>query len=337
MDIKTFLGEIWSLIKKEKWIILGSSAVIAFIAVGILFVLQSDFSSDDNGIEDEISVPVEFETYIEQELEGAFANSYLLEILMTQPDVVNEIEAETQVDITSELEEFAEENEPIYTPDDPINVERNPSSNVMEMTIDVGTDEENFAVAEAYETWLTTNESEFFDNKDVYIITAPDFMEEDELANISNNVTTLTLLLQFVVGLIIGLIVGFGVAVLKVLLSDKIQYGFTYGWASKDIYIKEQEQVSDQKIAHDILSSDLNSLVVLSEQKLSESLEVELDKVDSKQFSVEKEISQLSLDKTVDEFIIIVTRHHTTKDWYQAQRKDLQLYPNARVKIVEKA
>jgi hypothetical protein len=338
MDIKTFFEEIWSLIKKEKWTILLSTGIITVLALAVLFVLQSDFSSNkDQDTVEESTNPVKMEVYIEQDLEGAFANSYLLEILMTQPDVVAEIEEETQVDIYKVLEEFAEDNEPIYSSDDPINVERNPSSNVMEMVFEIGNDVENYVVAEAYRNWLITNDSPFFDNKNIFIVSEPSTMENGEIAGVGSRISARALLIQSVIGVTFGMIIGFGIAVLKTLFSENIRYGFAYGWAPHDLYIKEESGASDKKIAHDILSSDMDSLVIISEQEVSLGLQKELEKLQEQEYIIVKEIAELPVAKKVDEFIFVITRDQTTKKWYHNQRKDLQLYPNARIKIVEKS
>lgn len=335
MDIKTFLLEIWDLIKKNKWILFGTSLVVTILSLAILLMLNFDSDENNENVEAQ-NVPVEFEVYIEEEYGEVFSNSYLLEILFTQPEVIDQVESTVQVDITTVLEEYAEENEPIYTSDDPINIERNTSSNLMEVTVDVGTETENMEIANEYIAWLEENDVEFFNDKQIYIISDPEVVAVEEVASVGNNLSIRTMALQTIISLIFGLFLGFLITVLKTLFSDTIQYGFTYGWAPEEIYIKESTNEKHEKIAHDLLSSDLASLVILSEEKLEEPLIKKLKQLQSNKFILANEISEISIDKKVDEFVFLIERGKTSKDWYHSQRRTLKLYPNARVKIIEK-
>ncbi|GAA0366569.1 hypothetical protein GCM10008932_18340 [Alkalibacterium iburiense] len=335
MDIKTFILELWDLIKKEKWLITLITIIISALSVAVLFIMQSDFQSTEEGEEEIITTPAQFDIYLEEELQGAFTNSYLLEIMLTQEEVIREIENMTQVDIETVLEEFAEENETIYTPEDPINIERNTSSNLMEVTVNIGSDEENLAVADAYTEWLEDNDLEFLSNKNVYILSYPDIIDEEELSMTVGQLSVRNVLIQAIVGIVIGIGIGIFVAVLKVLLSNKIRYGFTYGWASDEIYMKEDSGASIDKVAFDILNSDFDSLVVLSENDLDQTLKDKIVQYDSKNVKITKQISELPISEQYNEFVFLVKRNETTKDWYHSQRKDLKLYPDVRVKIVE--
>ena len=335
MDIKTFILELWDLIKKEKWLITLITVIISALSVAVLFIVQSDFQSTEEGEEEIITTPAQFDIYLEEELQGAFTNSYLLEIMLTQEEVIREIENMTQIDIETVLEEFAEENDTIYTPEDPINIERNTSSNLMEITVNIGSDEENLAVADAYTEWLGDNEVEFFSNKEVYILSYPALIEEDDLSLTIGQISMRNVIIQAIMSIVIGFGIGIFLAVLKVLLSNKIQYGFTYGWSSDDIYMKEKSGASVDKIAFDILNSHFDSLVVLSENDLDQTLKDKIVHYDSKNVKITKQISELPISEQYNEFVFLIKRNETTKDWYHSQRRDLKLYPDIRVKIVE--
>lgn len=337
MDIKTFILELWDLLKKEKWLITVVTMCVAILSLAVLFIQRFDFNTSGKSEDlEQTGIPTIFEAFVEEEYVGAFTNSYLMEIILTQEDTIDEIEYMTQIDIANVLEEYAEENDPIYSSEDPINVERNTSSNVLEITFNLGTEEENLSVADAYADWIIENDVEFFDNKNVYLVSEPDYIEGEELAMTSNELSIARILIQGALGIVFGLIVGFVISVLKVLLNDKIKYGFTYGWAADELYIKESKDEKDSKIAYDILSSNVESLVVLSENILGKSLVDEITHLKPQNIKLIKDISELSIDEVVDEFVFIITRDETTKDWYHSQRKNLRLHPEVRVKIVEK-
>ncbi|MFL2072615.1 hypothetical protein ACEN32_09930 [Marinilactibacillus psychrotolerans] len=333
MDIKTFVLEILELIKKEKFIILLSAVVVTILTVAIHFVAVFDYGKNNNEVLENISAQLDM--YIEQENLGAFANSYLLETLVTEPEVVEEISTSTNVDIMSVLNRFSENNEPIYSTEDPINIERNTSSNIMSLTVNVGSDEENLKVADAYYNWFDKADSPFFQDKDVFLINEPELINDSLNSNQSNSISIKTTIIWVILGLIFGIVIGLMVAVLKVIFSDIIKYSFTYGWNSNDIYIKEKQSTPVTKIAHSILSSQADSLAILTEKTLSSELINEISKFNSKNFVIYNDIANISIDSNIEEFIFIVERNKTTKKWYIKQRNDLKLYPNSRVKIVE--
>lgn len=334
MDIKSFILEVIELIKKEKLTIFITAIIVTIMAIAVQIVAVYDFGSKDD-TEDAVSVPAKLDMYIEQEGIGAFSNSYLIEILATDPEVAREVSEASNVDIETVLETYAENNEVIYTTEDPINIERNTSSNVMMMTINVGSNEENLAVANAYETWFENTTAPFFEDKEVFLISDPELVGSIPVDSDNNFLSIGSILIRSVLGLLFGILVGLVIAVLKVILNDKIKYSFTYGWNTTDIYIKETKSTPAPKTAHDILSSQVNSLAIISEKSLSNELLKELNSYNSREYNVYNNIANISLDKQVNEFVFIIERNETTKNWYNKQRNDLKLYPNSRVKIVE--
>ncbi|WP_192983063.1 hypothetical protein [Marinilactibacillus psychrotolerans] len=334
MDIKTFVLEIVGLIKKEKVTIIISAIIVTILAIAIQLVAHFDF--DNMNSEEEVSsVPAKLDLYIEQENLGAFANSYLIETLITEPEVVSEISSVSNVNISTILNAYAEENEVIYSTEDPINVERNTSSNIMMMTVNVGSSKDNTAVAKAYYNWFENTPAPFFNDKQIFLINEPELIDDPVVSNDTQSKSIQFFIVRAVIGLIFGTLVGVIVALLKVTLSDKIRYGFTYGWNTKDIYIKEIESTPSYKIAHDLLNSQLSSLAILSEQPISDDLKKEMNKFNTKNYTIYNQIANIPIEIKVDEFVFIIKRNETTKKWYSKQRNDLKLYPNSRVKIVE--
>lgn len=334
MDIKSFILEIIELIKKEKLTILLTAIIVTILAIAVQVLAVYDFGSEDD-TEDAVSVPAKLDMYIEQENIGAFSNSYLMEILATDPEVVREVSEASNVDIETVLETYAENNDIIYTTEDPINIERNTSSNVMMMTINVGSNEENLAVANAYENWFENTTAPFFEDKEVFLISDPELSGNIPVNSDNNSLSMRTVMIRSVLGLLLGVLVGMVIAILKAILNDKIKYSFTYGWNTNDIHIKETKSASAAKAAHDILSSQVNSIAIVSEKSLSNELLKELNSNNSRSYNIYDNIANISLDNKVDEFVLVIERNETTKDWYSKQRNDLKLYPNSRVKIVE--
>jgi len=332
MNLKTFFKELWDLIKNEKKLIFIVTIVVVLLVGALQFFLVSDSSSQNTQPKEN---PVTAELFIEQEDIGLFTNSYLIEILLQQPELVSSVEDETGVEIQSALEEYGKENTPIYTPEDPVDVERNTSSNIFTLTVRLGSEDENLAVAESYYNWLEQPNSPFFEDKTVYTVSSPEITEVQTIEQTNEGISITSVLVNLFIGLIGGLVIGVAVVFIKVILDSKIKYGFTYGWNPADIYLKNDDNTSVRHIAQDILKSEHNTIVLVSENPISDDLLSELKQYDNKSVSIFSSITELSLDLHPTEFALMVQRNETNKKWYQNQRKELKLYPSSLVKIVE--
>jgi len=333
MDLKTFFKELWDLIKNEKKLILIVT-IIVILLVGVLqFFLILDTSSSQNTEQGENSAVAEL--FIEQEDLGLFTNSYLVEILLQQPELVSSVEDETGVGIQSVIDEYGEENTPIYTTEDPVNVERNTSSNVFTLTVQLGSEDENLAVAEAYYNWLEQANTPFFSDKTVYTVSEPEITETQTLAQTEDSVSIQNILVQLFVGLIGGVVIGIIFAFIKAILDSKIRYSFTYGWHPNDIYLKNEKDVPAKTIAQDVLRSEHNNISLISESPVSNELKEQLEQFNDKNVSIFSSVSNLPLDMQPREFVLMIQRNQTNKNWYQKQRRELKLYPTSMIKIVE--
>lgn len=335
MDLKSFILEVWQLIKDYKKLIVSLAIVFSVLFAGVRLLIQWDFQSVGTETIETEGVPSQFDLFIEQENLGTFTNSYLVEILATQPNVVSSMEQETAITIQDVLDEFSENFDPVYTNEDPINIERNTSTNVMTVSIGLGTSEENQELAEAYYSWLNEPEHPFFNDKDVYLLSEPELNEEQAFINgESQSFSIVSILVMATIGLVFGIVAAIFIAIIKALLHDKILYSFTYGWKSDDIYMRELNQ-KDNKIAYDILSGHAEKVVVLTEHPLSEGLVKELTNLGQNNVVIYSDVTAIPVDERFDECALIIHRKLTSKDWYAAQRKNLKLYPYTRTKVIE--
>ncbi|SDK42265.1 hypothetical protein [Alkalibacterium thalassium] len=335
MDLKSFILEVWQLIKDYKKLIVSLAIVFSVLFAGVRLLIQWDFQSVGTETIETEGVPSQFDLFIEQENLGTFTNSYLIEILATQPNIVSSMEQETAITIQDVLDEFSENFDPVYTNEDPINIERNRSTNVMTVSIGLGTSEENQELAEAYYSWLNEPEHPFFNDKDVYLLSEPELNEEQAFINgESQSFSIVSILVMATIGLVFGIVAAIFIAIIKALLHDKILYSFTYGWKSDDIYMRELNQ-KDDKISYDILSGYADKVVILTEHPLSDELVDALTKMGQHQFSIHSSVTSIPIDERFEECSIIIQRKLTSKDWYASQRKNLKLYPSARTKIIE--
>lgn len=339
MDIHTFIKEMLLLLKEniKKIAILTGAAVLLFLAVqgASLFFNRGGGSTAE---EDSDFQTAYFDIYIEQDDIGTFLNSYLIEEIMKREFVIGQIEEETQIAIVPVLEEYALENEATFTNDDPINVDRNTSSHIMHITFDIGSSEENLTVAEAYYNWFETTDFSFFDNKDVYYLAQPALVTDEDLQTASSGSFSLTTFaVRFVFAVFAGLVLGVLVSFISALFSKTIQYGFTYGWDENDIFLNYTGSKDAKAIVNSMLRSEYNQIAIISEFPLSETIleEIKNPEYAGKQLRIYADIAEMDVSEKVQEFILVVERKKTTKEWYQNQRKQLKAFRHTAVKIIQ--
>ena len=148
MTIKQLLKDLKLLIKNNVKIVVSFIIATFILLSSVIFFINRDRKHLDN-LERSDSSVAEMGIYIENEDDTSFMNSYLLEILINNDETISMIEKEVNANISSVIDEFTEENDPIYTDEDPINVKRNTSSDIHEITIDLGKSDTNLAVANA--------------------------------------------------------------------------------------------------------------------------------------------------------------------------------------------
>lgn len=341
MDIYQLLRELGDVIKKYKKLIGIVVGVIILIFAGIQAFRLSNGQSDDTDKDgnEQVSNPAQFDIYIEDDVEGTFLNSYLIEIFLTQDEIVDQIESETDVSIQPVLEEYAQndENEAIYTEEDPINVERHRSSHVLYVTIDVGNEEENLSVAEFYYNYLQNTDDAFFENKDIFFVEEPTIPNNDESApNALNSqetgIISLNLIIQFIAAIVAGLVLGILVAIFKVILSDRIQYGFTYGWNLDDNYISFKDGTPVDKVSQSVSLMTTKNSIILSQFEIDARIIESMN--NQNDVSVYHNLEEKD-DHSTNTVIIVIQRNKTTKKWYREQRRYLKLLDYENLNIIE--
>lgn len=339
MDIKILIHEVKTFLLENKRIIFITT-IIALICAIILQAVSYFFmnSAKEDGMGEGLSHTHSFEVYMEQDNLGAFTNSYLLESFLKQESVVREIEEDTNVEITPIIELFSENNETITTtPDDPVNVERNGSTNIMTLTFGIGTEEENLRVAESYYEWLQTTELSFFDDKQIYYMSEPHSLETLEVRPQSNSFNLASAVVRIILAIFGGAVLGLIIAFLKTLFSKKIMYSFSYGWNEEDTFLYYTDDILTKELAHSLIQPNIGNKVILSENEINTDFKNNINKfadTNTKLF-FNSDVIQSDSAISVDEFIIIIKRKETSKEWYQNQRRQLKAYQTSKVKVVQ--
>lgn len=155
----------------------------------------------------------------------------------------------------------------------------------------------------------------------------------NESSNVSNflNASSSEIIVFLVVSLFLSTVLIF----VWNILNKKINYSFSYGWSSNDLYLQYDETGTEDQLVFNMLQSKFDKLVILSEEKLPENIISKISNVKEKDVQIVHETNELSLNKLVNEFTIVIQRGLTHKEWYNRQRKLLKAYRDINIKIIE--
>ena len=336
MTIKQLLKDLKLLIKNNVKIVVSFIIATFILLSSVIFFINRDRKHLDN-LERSDSSVAEMGIYIENEDDTSFMNSYLLEILINNDETISMIEKEVNANISSVIDEFTEENDPIYTDEDPINVKRNTSSDIHEITIDLGKSDTNLAVANAIKDWLLNTDQSILEDREVYIIYNPELLE-DNLSSTSSNVNEISLPMLLLIASVLSLIIGFILSliflIIKEFLSDGMNYSFAYSRRLKDHHIN-LEHLSDNEVAHYILQHSNNEeTIILTDNKLDTNLLSRLNEY-SDHYSIYKSFSDIPVSKNFKNITLMVVKSQTSKSWYTDQIRSLNLFDDVEVRVIE--
>lgn len=150
-----------------------------------------------------------------------------------------------------------------------------------------------------------------------------------------NGLSVKGLIVPASISIVIGLILGIAFSFMWAIFNKNIQYGFAYGWSVDDLYLKYDNGDNVKQITYDMLQSEFHHLAIITENELPGDLAQVIQNTEGKEADIYKEISDIGLDERIEEFVLVIQRNLTSKEWYQRQRKHLKTYRQKSVKIVE--
>lgn len=285
-----------------------------------------------------------FSFYMENDLGEPFLANSLMNELLTSEDVLKKVEEEsgTSIDPSPELA---------------VQVTLNPNTQIMTLKVGTGYTKKNRLIADVYFNMISNEDSPFFDNKTVYVVTEPEViksyeMESDSIPNsdldinVEERFSYKKIILYTAIALVISIFGGIFMALIRNLLKKEVTdiYGFAFKDndtilnISNNKYQNENEKY-DQMI-HAILHPERDSKLILSEQELDNYIVEKLKdksnmKTNKHQTSILFNSSVSSVNPTLsfDEVIIICKKNYTTKKWYETQRELLKIY-KSEIKVI---
>jgi len=190
-------------------------------------------------------------------------------------------------------------------------------------------------IESAYNWTGGLNFPRMFSQRSNFYITDPVAYTPTPTVSQNNGISIRGLMLPTAIAIIIGLMLGIVFAFAWALFNKTIQYGFAYTWSADDLYLRYDHSDNESQITYDMLQSNFHHLAIISEDALPEELAQEIQNTDGKEANIYNEISDISLENNIEEFVLVVQRNQTSKDWYHRQRKHLKTYREKSVKIVE--
>lgn len=349
---KILWTEIKRFIKNNFGKVIVLSLIIGLIYTVVANTLMVQDSRDDTDETLEVTEELAenytgFQVYIEYDDGRAFANTTLLEEYILQPELIEEAEASTNVEITSRIEELeATGFERSGEDRGVLGVIRGTYSDIFTVLINLGTDSENMEVAEFYVNVLTTGDVSFLESKELHVWSEPqvlideegDIPETAELANGSDNTTIVDYVIDMIIGTVFGFIVSFLVILFWSLLRDRDLYSFTYNRGSDDVFLLFDKNKNNADEVAQLIVYPLNyDKVVIHHSHLPEELKTELNKKSEGMQSSVSYVSKMAdapVKSEKTEVVIMIDSLQDSKKWYRKQRKLADTY-HLPVKVVQ--
>lgn len=330
MSLVTIISELWRFFVDhiKKLVVWG--IVTSLIILGAQYGLSQLGNPEDEEATRYLTEvysqePAEFQAVVTLEDGNVFQNSYIFDEYFTTPEILQQVEAETGVDLTKWYKsEQALELLKTNLFRGGIAGIRNTSSGVITFRFLVApTAEGNLKVAQAFRNILLEAKAiPFMENQKAAIMVEPLVGEllnlevtpevpTPETLNIYRGMSPLKRAIFAVAGFILGLILGIVFFFIKRILADDIRYAFEYTWNYDDYY----QMVKESKLP-------MNSLIKAASDHQIIIAEQDIDTV-----ATIPNLAQASLKRDdIEEIVIIVEANKTTKDWYKEQYQFAKYY-----------
>lgn len=338
------LVELKRFLKDSKYLIgVGTVAIAVLFTLGMFFLNRSSVNTEiekpDLSLDD--TNKAVFEIYIENEDGTMFTNNNLLNGLFSNEPFVEKIESETDVDLSEVKELFVELG--LEDQITPVHAFRN-NNGVITVSIRTGNENDNLKVAEFIFDTIMGGNINFLNNKILYPFVEPKLLEDsdedDELVQINESIQSenflLTQVRNGVFGIIIGVVISTGLAFIRAILAEKLNYSFAYHVKeNQGFFLFDNELNNASHVAKFIGIPYKSKKAILAEAPLSDTDKMMITDDQYLTFEMKEEktsllqmqsLTEIDVKNDVSEVILIIKPSKTTRKWYQDQRELLELY-----------
>lgn len=322
--------EIKRFFKDHSKLLIILTLIIAILMALFLNTFGSNvFDTEINNEDDEVleSRSSYFQFYSEFEDGEQFTNVGLLRQFINLESVQENVLNETGINIAL-IEESLNEEYPQFEDEYTVlSISRDGNNNIFTLTVNTGDETDNMRVAQFYYDLLMnqSDQIDFLYNKNFFPFVEPTIVEEEDDENEeqlqSNNSDIFDLIKNIAIGLIVGAVISIGIALIKVLFQDKLNYSFAYDTNENDKFIIIDPELNNQEVLNALVKKDVDSkqnLVIVEDH-------VTID--DKHLLNSVGRVNSLSLvDNGTTHLVIIVKPYQTSRKWYQNQLEMSSFY-----------
>lgn len=336
-----YLKELLKFFKQNLFQIIGGTFIVATIYLLLannLFNVKNETQeikvADTEIIQNqknEISEarPASFYFYLEDEEGDAFSNSLIIEQYILSTDTLKNISKELNNDLVKLIDYNSNTIKVYYNESGEskiIGVTRNESTNLLELSVNVGNDRENMVISRYFYDFINSERIPFLVDKNVYFFNKPSFKKIDRqydvLAEDALIVPKNNLLKDIVKSVLLGIFVTVVGLLLFTLFTKKLKYIFSYYIKDSDrILLIDHNYYTVDDLVHFIKSSKSDKRVIVFENEspilINLFKKIQFD-TNLYQVSDIDEVLQISY---VNEIIYIIEENNTSRTWYRRQRK----------------
>lgn len=287
--------------------------------------------------------PAYSQFYIENEDGSVYTNTSLILSYLFLPEVIDDIERQTGINIEESIEEDAEaieEDEEVIggnkTTNQSFYLYRDGSSNTYNFLLQLGNEKDNTLVMQYYYDMLINKELPVLENRNIYEIIAPRIFEaEESKENPDNSINIADIMLNLIIGLIMGAI-GLSIwLLLKAILGSKLHYAFSYTREIDDLFLLFDHSSIPNSEFYDFLvrPNDVNKVFICqfdTKDKKESAFSSELNRLidievgpDTKVLYA-NDLTDIASNFDYEEVILYVQGDMTDRNWYKAQRRVLK-------------
>lgn len=279
-----------------------------------------------------------FKVVIETEDYEVFRDAALLEEILLQKNVI----AEFKDDINTPISDFSE----LFISVSPTN-----DSSSLEFSVGTGDEEDNQIISDFYYQFLTNNNSEFLENKNIFFLDSEPLEreienDEDLIDETPDQTTPMLEVIAIVVGVgvMVGILGGLGFAFLKEMFTKVMPslYNFkSHNNIEKVIrldHIVLEDKADVDKILNNLIQINGNiSKLVLSDTEVNHAIKDDqksISNMENADIHYINSLEDLDTFSSYDEVLVLVELYRSSKEWFNKEIEQLKIYDSKVTVIV---
>lgn len=323
IELKKFLKN--NLLK----LLIGTGIVTAlFVFSANQFNNEEDLSNIKDAVEENRfqadARPGNFNFYVKKKDGGPFISSALILEYLIRPEILTEVSTTSNIDLLEIIDETNNTSKLFSTEESPakvVSIERNGGTNIHELYVNVGNEEDNLEIAESFYAILASNTVPFLEEERFISFQEPQIIAaRNAPVNVSNENKANNTARNIMIGSILGIFVTGAILVVGTLISKKLRYSFSYTTNENDFIFIADKQLNNYDEFFNILqATNENNQVVLSDSNtVDNTLHDFFTQHQIKSYDSLIDVERLN---KVERLVYIISENQTDRSWYNKQRQ----------------